>query len=216
MGCYADPIYHIRLRLFNSKILNSLGEIVSRLNDHVHAHHIESFKLCPYDREIERYGGLEGTHVAEKIFCADSNCSIFLLQQYTHEEQEMYYVIAALDYLQIWGWNFEQQLMWIRNHTCKTMYSQMWRQVRSSYYKHYSEKNKTYMPEELLADRLENIKRYSSCEISLEMQSRILSALLHMSFNRIFGMDREREKRLLSYVHNLLREIVARDSKLLE
>ena len=214
---YADPIYHIRLRLFNSKILNSIGEIVSRLNEHVRAHHIESFKLCPYDRETERYGGLEGMLVAEKIFCADSNCSIFLLQQYTHEEQEMYYVIAALDYLQIWGWNLEQQLMWIENHTtCKGMYSRMWRQVHSSYYKHYSEKNKTYMPEELLTDRLENIKRYSSCEIPLEMQSRILSALLHMSFNRIFGMDKEREKRLLSYVYNLLHEIVARDSKSLE
>lgn len=209
---YADPIDHIRLRLYKCGILNSLGAIVSRLNEHIRVNHLESFKLCPYDREIERYGGLEGMRVAEKIFCADSNCSIFFLQQYTQEEQEMYYVFSALDYMRIWGWDFEQQLEWIGNYTAsKNMYSQMWRQVRSSYYKHYSEKNKKYLPDELITNRLESIKRYSSCEFSLEMQSRILLALLHMSFNRLFGMDKEREKKLLSFVYNLMCEIIARD-----
>lgn len=214
---YAGPIYHIRLRFFKNEILNNIGTIVKCLNEHIRAHHIESFELCPYDREIERYGGLEGMHVAESIFCADSDCSIFLLQQYTREEQEMYYVISALDYMQIWGWDLRKQLEWIGNYTtCKGMHSQMWRQVRSLYYKCYSEKNINYLPDELVSNRMESIRRYSLCEISLEMRSRILSALLHMSFNRIFGMDKELEKRLLSYVYNLLHEIIARDMKPLD
>lgn len=55
------------------------------------------------------------------------------------------------------------------------------------------------------------INEYRCCNIvSSEMQSRILSALLHMSFNRIFGMNRTQEQRLMVFAKKLLCEIIAR------
>ena len=207
---YADPRYHIRLRLFKKDILQNIALIIERLNNHVVSQFIESFNICPYDGEIERYGGPTGLQIAETIFCIDSRCAIYLMQEYSDEDREIYYVFSALDYMQMWEWDLSTQLEWLSTNTLKGEFSQEWRNLRSIYFKCYLEK-KSYLPDGLYSNRMRAVTSYrNSNNFSQEVQGRILSALLHMSFNRLFGMDRMKEQRLLMFTKRLLFEIAAR------
>lgn len=71
---YADPEPHIRLRLHGEPEALSRG--LCRLREWadmlIEARTCSRISLETYDREIERYGGVEGIEICEKIFAADS------------------------------------------------------------------------------------------------------------------------------------------------
>lgn len=210
---YADPFQHIRIRLYKKGILHNIEQIIYSLNKQVQYHHIETFKLCPYNREIERYGGNVGMTSAEKMFCADSKCAIHLIKHFCPKEREIYYVISALSYMKIWGWDFRKQLDWLEKNICR-INNDKWRDIRNSYYNCYQE-NRIFLPAKLSWEKRNAISNYSNQNIKQpEMQERILAAILHMSFNRLFGMNQNKEKELTLYIRNLLREIIARERKL--
>jgi lantibiotic biosynthesis protein len=80
---YADPEDHLRLRFYgHPKRLES--ELMPLLS--AWASGLISKDLClrfnydSYERELERYGGPEGTAIAESIFCADSRATVSLLE----------------------------------------------------------------------------------------------------------------------------------------
>lgn len=79
---YADPEPHLRLRFFgNPKLLSEyilprLAEWSSAL---VAARIAQRLVLDTYDRELERYGGVEAMAIAERIFAADSIATIQIL-----------------------------------------------------------------------------------------------------------------------------------------
>lgn len=208
---YANPKYHIRIRFFKRYILKSIEYIINCFNEQIKLGVIGSFKICPYDREIERYGGLNGIEIAEKLFYIDSKASMWALKNLSGEEREMYFVVSCLEYLKIWGWDLKQQLIWIDNKVTKGICSDRWRLVRSRYYKYYLEGN-IYSISELSLEKEIVFQEYSLQGIDLPSeQERILSSLLHVFFNRMFGMNREKENQLLAYTKYLLHEIVARD-----
>ncbi len=72
---YADPEPHLRLR-FQGEPARLLSQVWPALTawgrSLVEAGLLRKLVLDSYDREIERYGGLEGIRVAEQIFAADS------------------------------------------------------------------------------------------------------------------------------------------------
>jgi thiopeptide-type bacteriocin biosynthesis protein len=79
---YGDPDWHVRLRFFGDgdvlvrELLPRLAAVTQPL---VERGLVWRHQLDTYDREIERYGGLDGTRLAEQIFCADSDAVIALL-----------------------------------------------------------------------------------------------------------------------------------------
>ena len=72
---YADPDPHIRLR-FQGEPKRLLSRLLPALTTWSHSlienGLLRKLALDTYDREIERYGGLEGIQVAEQVFAADS------------------------------------------------------------------------------------------------------------------------------------------------
>jgi lantibiotic biosynthesis protein len=72
---YSDPDPHVRLRFHGDP-----GELTRRLFPEacawagrlIEAHRCLRFCIDTYEREVERYGGIEGTAVTERIFAADS------------------------------------------------------------------------------------------------------------------------------------------------
>ena len=72
---YADPDPHIRLR-FQGEPKRLLSQLLPALtawgHSLVESGFLRKLVLDSYDREIERYGGLEGIQIAEQIFAADS------------------------------------------------------------------------------------------------------------------------------------------------
>lgn len=79
---YADPHTHLRLRFhgararFNSELLPLLQRSAARM---LRRGHVWRFQLDTYEREVERYGGAEGVTLAEKLFHADSEAALAVI-----------------------------------------------------------------------------------------------------------------------------------------
>jgi thiopeptide-type bacteriocin biosynthesis protein len=80
---YTDPDWHVRVRFrgdsarLQEEVLSQLSPIDARLAD-VGAYW--RLEVDTYDREVERYGGLAGVELAERIFHVDSDFGLTLLQ----------------------------------------------------------------------------------------------------------------------------------------
>ena len=211
---YADPMYHIRVRLFKKDGPLEVDKIIASFNNHVKMGLISRFDLSSYNREVERYGGYEGTRAAEKIFCIESQAAMHLQLCFTVAQREKIFVKLCLEYLGMWNWNKKKQLEWIDKKCNSKKYSVQWRKYRIEYNDFYLTPTEEYFSKELLEKWVDAIKAYQ-LRVSDDalVQGRILSALLHMFFNRSFGMNREKEERLLVFTRNLLQDILRREEQ---
>jgi lantibiotic biosynthesis protein len=79
---YADPHWHLRLRFHGdpatlaARVLPALWQA---LEENRQEGKVWRMQLDTYEREIERYGGLEGVRVAERLFQLDSELVLELL-----------------------------------------------------------------------------------------------------------------------------------------
>jgi thiopeptide-type bacteriocin biosynthesis protein len=86
-GCffirYIDFNHHLRIRFKTCKeqLYERLMPEVSRwASNLIHSGLCHDFSFRTYDREVERYGGIEGVTLAEELFCEDSVQVIKLLE----------------------------------------------------------------------------------------------------------------------------------------
>jgi thiopeptide-type bacteriocin biosynthesis protein len=80
---YSDPDFHLRIRLDSECGQNShsiLQFVHDTINSLVSQGKIWRLQFDTYEREIERYGGLDGVVTAEDIFWADSDAVVRILQ----------------------------------------------------------------------------------------------------------------------------------------
>jgi thiopeptide-type bacteriocin biosynthesis protein len=79
---YGDPEWHVRLRL-HGESARLLSEVLPALHDaaapHILAGSLRKIQLDTYEREVERYGGVEGITLAEGVFQADSEAVMEIL-----------------------------------------------------------------------------------------------------------------------------------------
>ena len=81
---YDDPDHHLRLRFHGraprllAKVLPDLRKAVAPL---LEDGRIWRLQLDTYEREIERYGGLEAMEIAERVFQADSEAVLAILER---------------------------------------------------------------------------------------------------------------------------------------
>ncbi len=86
---YGDPDWHLRLRLHGaparllSEVLVALQAAVGSL---VSTGQVWRFQLDTYEQELERYGGPEGMAIAEKIFHADSEATLGIVELLSGDE----------------------------------------------------------------------------------------------------------------------------------
>lgn len=92
---YHDPLPHLRLRFFGDKknlMRTVLEPVAIHLNILVKQKLLDKFTVDIYNRELEKYGGLEGMALSEKLFHADSEVVLKLV---TRRAQK--YIEFALD-----------------------------------------------------------------------------------------------------------------------
>ena len=86
---YGDPEWHLRLRLhgdphtLRTNVLPSLCGFVSPL---LGRGCVWRFQIDTYEREIERYGGVEGMLLAERLFHADSEAALAIVELLAGDE----------------------------------------------------------------------------------------------------------------------------------
>jgi thiopeptide-type bacteriocin biosynthesis protein len=79
---YSDPHWHVRLRVrgepawLYGELMPALAEATRAMLDDGR---MWKLQLDTYEREIERYGGPVGIELAERLFCADSACTVDIL-----------------------------------------------------------------------------------------------------------------------------------------
>ncbi|HEX6184230.1 MAG TPA: lantibiotic dehydratase [Pyrinomonadaceae bacterium] len=86
---YGDPDWHLRLRLHGSpeglcgRVLPSLHAAVAPL---LAGGRLWRMQLDTYEREVERYGGVEAATIAERLFHADSAAVLDIINDYQGDE----------------------------------------------------------------------------------------------------------------------------------
>jgi thiopeptide-type bacteriocin biosynthesis protein len=79
---YSDPHWHIRFRVRGEPAW-LYGELMPRLaeatREMLDDGRMWRLQLDTYEREVERYGGAVGIELAERLFCADSACTVEIL-----------------------------------------------------------------------------------------------------------------------------------------
>ncbi|QBD77313.1 hypothetical protein EPA93_15465 [Ktedonosporobacter rubrisoli] len=212
---YTDPDPHLRLRfrgnpsLLTSQLFQTLCSWASQL---VSDGRCLKFAFDSYEREIERYGGLEGMALAEKLFDADSSAVIELLHLKRARRltlaPQMLAVLTTDDLLASLELSPQERLHWYRQSLFNTKEVGMTYRLKSAELRallkdtHYIQKLEGGM--QLL--KILNTRRICISQIAqqlsdLETQqglmqplSRMYASFTHMHYNRLQGINRQRER----------------------
>lgn len=219
---YADPKQHIRLRVKaeKNKLIQLYPEIMDWLQNLMASGMISHFTIDTYEREIERYGGLKLIKLAETLFHHDSMVveNILKLQMNgsLNMSDELIGMISTIHYMEMFEIPYEKQLQFLQNLTSKDDYREEFRQKRSTYMKLSNTDNKWEGAREdeqaslllqVLNQRTTSIKNYlKEIDANLDMASKvsILDSVIHLHCNRLFGINRELEKKILTLTAHTL------------
>lgn len=222
---YQDPQPHIRLR-FKGKpeelIQSVLPKFREWFNESKSNGYVKDFTVNTFEREIERYGGVNLIDTMEKYFEIDSLLAMKLLSLYKvnnlNYDLSLIVSINIIHFLEAIGWDFKKQLNWIKSGTGKFDYIEEIRPVRKELVKLTAPYNnwenlKREMPDlhDLLGSK-DNIAKRLSNEISNNIKTntltntpeRIIGSLIHMHCNRVLGTSRELEKKSMAHVRHIL------------
>lgn len=224
---YTDPDHHIRIRLrcASHDVRSQLYEIVCGWADTLITDGFcRRCTLDTYDQEVERYGGQEGLALAEDVFCVDSVAVSALLALADTQKgavDPLDVAVASTDaLLRGLGLTEEDLIRWlkVRDIDRKLVGKEYRNRQRdlvtlvrdmesgtglTGAYGTLGENIRSFRERlEPLGARLSDLNRSGKLSQPLD---RLYSHYAHMHFNRIFGIDAEKERLTLGL---LLRTIV--------
>jgi thiopeptide-type bacteriocin biosynthesis protein len=215
---YSDPRDHLRLR-FNGNpekltdtILPEVSNWAKKLFDMGICF---GFSIDTYERETERYGGVMGIELAEKVFGVDSNVAVFILRALKDKNTEIEdkSVIAALtaDYL--------LRGLGLGNGDRLALYKKWTNEIRGKFEQNFdSQMNNLSLMlggftntkiGNIPIKELENMIRTELKGVGFKLQkldserklcqdiNEIYRSYVHMHFNRLLGVNTEEETSLV-------------------
>lgn len=222
---YEDPDFHIRLR-FKIKSIDNLVEIIKVFNQLLSkkswANQISDFQIDTYKREIERYGK-ETIELVEQLFCIDSIRVLQLMKFPATSEKEIRWLLGIYTihyYFDLFDVPIETRLEIIKRTVVSfkaefNINSSGYSKVMLKKYKadrntingFFFDQKKDYneyfkMNKKFFAVQKEianSILKQKNKENKIED---LVSAIIHMSINRIFVYD-FRLSEMLSYEYLL-------------
>lgn len=226
---YKDEFNHIRLRLnFKDKesINNSFILLLEKLNELVKDKWIYSFSINPYEREISRYGGIDLINIAEKVFYDDSviSSNILNLIEKNKSIKEKIIVISICIMLLNMGIDYEEQLEILDEIISQKEYRTEFNKNAKEYFELIDnssewENLRKYSYGDALLNIMslgrENLYKYymkigekeKECKLPYSKNSIILS-VIHMHCNRIIGIDRVYERKVMAFLRHSLRALI--------
>jgi len=212
---YDDPERHIRLRFKGKDVFYTTNQILLWASNLTKNNVISHFEIGCYEREIERYGGEYGVSIAEEVFFQDSQTSMEILPLLDSNafSNELIAVVSALIYMRQFGWTIDEQFNWlgsiVRWHDYRSEFAEFWNS-NGHLFKHLIETCKVDEPQ-LLVDifgvREKAVAKYRSAILKNTVtvsEEAVLSSLIHMSFNRLFGINNDFEKKTLAFARHIL------------
>lgn len=234
---YADPDPHLRLRFEGNPAL-LLSKVMPALatwgQDLVRAGLIHRIAIDSYEREIDRYGGIEGIKVAEGIFSADSVVAADVLALETQRMLDLPVINVAMliidDLLSNLGVPAHERLDLYQTIRQRQQAAFGWQidQIRGAFHdlRKTAQRalgDRQWLSEqpggqELLQCLTERAIRLSSLRSQLQVlveqgdlltsQSPFLSSCIHMSCNRLIGINRYVEFKVIYFLERTLEGLI--------
>lgn len=227
---YADPKFHIRLRL-KGEPEQIIGQAIPALHQWGHQlleeRHIREIIFSPYEREVERYGGEALIESAETFFHADSLSVIELLRAIRGLKialaEEVVAALSLVDLLKGFYLDVKQQLHFFSSHeiaknelagfrSCKGALVSYCNAIFNETLEEFSEdgallhsvfqKRKALIQE--FARKMQEVGEKKELTTSPLL---IQSSLLHMHCNRLLGIDSRKESKAKLYAFQALKVI---------
>jgi len=92
---YGDPEFHLRVRLWAPAAASLRAQLMALAEQWLAQGFVHTVEVSTYEREVERYGGLLGVTLAERLFAADSLYVAEVLALLTAEEERWRFYVAA-------------------------------------------------------------------------------------------------------------------------
>jgi thiopeptide-type bacteriocin biosynthesis protein len=217
---YADPKPHIRFRVQADQqllfqFLNSFNELAKSL---IHDRVIDNISIGTYIPEIERYGGLDSIQDAESLFHLDSTVVMNIINNFDVEsDSEKIGVISIIHFLNSLGLSMEEQIQLLSQSARTKENAKDFNLVRREYieeldsyegWKNFKSTSKLASILPILNQRVEAasqfIKQLRSVKQRTNTLEDIIGSILHLHCNRLFGIDKEIEQKVLFFARQTL------------
>lgn len=221
---YADPEHHIRLR-FKGEPNILIRELMPRIYTWAlklkREGILSRLAVDTYEPEIERYGGPEVIEMAERLFSADSAFVSHLIglkrSGKIQMDLDMLGVISTIDLMENLDISFEEQINWFNSMISHKEFAKEFHKERKAYLSVVNPRNNwgglrnnadgaNIFP--MLQMRRPIIHSYAesmrSCRELLNHPMDIMGSIIHMNLNRLLGVDREREHKIMAFTQQTL------------
>ncbi|MBO0444262.1 thiopeptide-type bacteriocin biosynthesis protein [Vagococcus fluvialis] len=203
---------HIRWRIKNE--FSKVFELIEILNNLLQTKLIRDFKICNYNRELERYGGQENIEVIEEYFSHESELILsFFQKKLLYKEIDKKYLTVLYMYLifdaagQFLNVNIES----LRSNNDRKSFRKEYREMKKNlflYLQNMNDLNSTDIIIQSLNKFKNNLK---NCFLDIQGLSdnqkiRLVQSLSHMFFNRFNGITPDEEEKVTIITGHLLHD----------
>ncbi|MGL4695097.1 thiopeptide-type bacteriocin biosynthesis protein [Enterococcus larvae] len=193
---------HIRWRIKNE--LTEVFKLIEVLNNLLHDKMIREFRICNYNRELERYGGLKNIAVVEEYF---SNESRFILNIFQEgrllREIDKKYLTGLYMYLIFDSANqyLSVDVESLRNNNERKLFRKEYREMKKMLFYYVKEMDNSNSADNIVRSLNTFKENIDYCfknvvELSDGQKFRLIQSLCHMFFNRFNGIKPEEEEKM--------------------
>lgn len=184
----------------NKNYYKVMSIMTQELTKEIVAENINDFNFCNYFPEIYRYGGCNVISTCESIFDLDSQLAFEAYTKLGTIDREALLVYSAIDF--VLSGNNDELVFVKKLETYDKKAANKW--LRENKDRVASFSNNLDIKSILNARRVYENKVMNDTELTSVKKAEILQSLLHMNANRIIGVDRMLESKLLYVAGRLI------------
>lgn len=220
---YLDPKPHIRLRFYADPqiLLQATPIILNWTRELEQQRIIGDLNISVYEKEIERYGGIELIELAEKLFRMDSVIVEEILyrkrlKQIDMQETEIA-IASILQYVYQFYDGFPKRLTFLTSYHHSNDYMNEFKEQKDKLLELFDLENGWQRFQEredrkellaLLEQRNTFIDTYNHNIMeknqNIQFKDRIVNSILHLHCNRLLGTNRELEKKVMAFAESIM------------
>ncbi|MEE1101738.1 MAG: lantibiotic dehydratase [Agathobacter sp.] len=220
---YLDPKPHIRLRFYaNSQTLLQVTPIILNWAREMEEKRIiGDLNISVYEKEIERYGGIELMELAEELFRMDSVIVEEILYRKRLKQLDMedieVAVASVLQYVYRFFDGFQEQLAYLTLYHHTNVYINEFKEKKKNLlelfdlengwncFKEREDRNELITLLEQRNPLIDNYnRRIMEKNENKEFKSNIVNSVLHLHCNRLLGTNRELERKVMAFAESIM------------
>ncbi|MBG9550362.1 lantibiotic dehydratase [Cytobacillus firmus] len=224
---YIDEVPHIRIRLKGDPdllVAKGIPSIYQWANTMKKEGLLNRMVIDTYDPEIERYGGSDLISSAETFFSKDSEAVARYLGLRRFERidisEELFGALNVIDILEGFSLSFIEQLNWLNDSVNYKEYKEEFKQMKSELLRYgntddnwanlqkdekgqtlYSLMNIRKEALSIYADKVNEANRQGLLANHIDD---LIGSVIHMHINRLIGVDRTRETKIITLARHTL------------